>query len=145
MSDMASVAALLGCIAEAHDAHAPLTRLQERIRMSERLRPGRSPHSPTDGTYIQSGMWSAQEVVVGTFVQARRPDERLIVWTVEVWFNSRSGGDVQATIRGRVEEDDAAGQPRHRFSVDCAADKIPEVVSAFREIAELVAAYQFLD
>jgi hypothetical protein len=81
---------------------------------------------------------------VAACLSARRPDGRLVVWTVEAWLDTwdeDAESPWTAVVKGEIEADVPSGDPDTVFDVQRTVHDVPATIAAVRECAALVAAY----
>jgi hypothetical protein len=140
VSDLATVASVLRCIAEVAESGG-LARRHADILMNTRLEPGRL-HEPQKRTEVFTGMHGTAGAGAAATLTARLADKRLVVWNVEVWLDTwDNNGPWSAVVKGEIEVDDSEGEPQTVFDVQRTVHDVSAIVEAVHEAADLVAAY----
>jgi hypothetical protein len=99
---------------------------------------------PTTRTELFGGMPHTTGAGVAACLSARRPDGRLVVWTVEAWLDTwdeDAESPWTAVVKGEIEADVPSGDPDTVFDVQRTVHDVPATIAAVRECAALVAAY----
>jgi len=141
VSELTAIATVLGCIGELARSGVLAQKLED-IRVQELLSPGNGLREPEMRTEVFTGMPGTGGAGAAASLAARRSDQRLVLWTVELWIEQWDGESWSARVKGEIEVNDESGEPQTVFDVQRAVREIPAIVDAIRECASLVAAYE---
>lgn len=141
MSELAAIATVLRCVGEVAERGVLARKLVD-IRRDELRAPGKGLREPSKRTEVFAGMPGTEGAGAAAYLTARRADQRLVVWTVELWIEKWDDESWSVTIKGEIEIEDESGEPQSVFDVQRTAREVPAIVEAVRECAELVACYE---
>ena len=141
VSELAAIATVLRCIGEIKESGA-LARKRRDIVVQELRTPGAGLREPESRTEVFTGMPGTRGAGASAYLTARLADQRLVVWTVELWIEKWDEESWSATVKGEIEVDDESGEPQTVFDVHRSVREVSAAVDAVRECADLVVAYE---
>lgn len=141
VSELAAIATVLRCIGEVKESGALARKVTDIVAL-EAQSPGAGLREPESRTELFTGMPGTGGAGAAASLTARLVDQRLVVWTVELWIEKWDEESWSATVKGEIEVDDESGEPQTVFDVQRSVREVSAVVDAVRECADLVAAYE---
>ena len=144
MSDLAAVALVLRSIVDVAAVDGPLGRLREDLARASGPAALREPQLRTE---VFAGLAGTGGAGAAASVIARRTDDRLVVWTVEVWIDTWGEDDewsavVKADVEVAVPVEAGDADPEVPFDVQRTAHDAQSAADAVRECAALLAAFR---
>ena len=144
MSDLAAAALVLRSIVDVAAVDGALGRLREEL--SRGSGPG-ALREPQLRTEVFAGLAGTGGAGAAASVLARRADDRLVVWTVEVWIDTWGEDDewsavVKADVEVAVPVEAGDADPEVPFDVERTAHDAQAAADAVAECAALLAAFR---
>jgi hypothetical protein len=141
MSELEAIATVLRCIGQVVEGRGPLAQKFTDIRRQELLRPEDGFREPESRAYVFSGLPETGGAGAAASLACRRADQRMILWTIQVWIEKWDKVSWSADVKGEIEVDDEFGDPQTVFEVRRTVREVPAIAAAVHECAELVGGY----